>query len=264
MKIAVRRGHQRTGADGCASGLVNEIIVAEDYHNKLISKLKALGHEVLDVTPPEANRTLSNSLWYGIEKANNWKADLFISCHVNNAYNSYNGALGCEVLYYKSSSKGKDFAIKIEEQLSALGFKSRGSKADIRNLSELKNTNCPCVIIEPFFVEATEDVKIYKSVGGEGIANAILKGITGKTVSTPNNMASLNTSCNWLNLDGKTGICIGNEVRIRSSKDTNISTNILSCLNKGDKVKLYRKEDDWIHIYCKPHGGYVYAKYIKY
>ncbi|GAA0787929.1 N-acetylmuramoyl-L-alanine amidase [Hathewaya limosa] len=263
MKIAVRRGHQKTGQDGCASGLVNEIIVAEDYHNRLICKLNALGHEVLDVTPPEANRTLSNSLWYGIEKANKWKADLFISCHVNNAYNSFSGALGCEVLYYKNSSKGKDFAIKIEEQLSALGFKSRGAKADVRNLSELKNTNCPCVIIEPFFVEATEDIKIYKRVGGEGIANAILKGITGKTVLTSNNTTSLNTS-NWLNLDGKTGICIGNEVRIRSSKNTNISTNILSYLNKGDKVKLYRKEGDWIHIYYPNHGGYVSAKYIKY
>ncbi|GAA0083001.1 N-acetylmuramoyl-L-alanine amidase [Clostridium sp. CTA-6] len=187
MKIAIRRGHQRTGADGCASGIVNEITVAEDYKNRLISKFKALGCQVLDCTPPEANRSLSDSLFYGINKANAWGADIFISCHVNNAYDSYSGAIGCEVLYHRNSSKGQNYSTKIERELSNLGFKSRGAKSDTRGLAEINNTSCPCVVIEPFFCEATLDVSIYRKVGGEGIANAIVKGILGKTVNERGN-----------------------------------------------------------------------------
>ncbi|WP_261781312.1 N-acetylmuramoyl-L-alanine amidase [Clostridium botulinum] len=194
MKIAIRRGHQRTGADGCASGIVNEITVAEDYKNRLISKFKALGCQVLDCTPPEANRSLSDSLFYGINKANAWGADIFISCHVNNAYDSYNGAIGCEVLYHRNSSKGQNYATKIERELANLGFKSRGAKADTRGLAEINNTSCPCVVIEPFFCEATSDVATYRKVTGEGIANAIVKGILGKTVNDGDNSSSSSLS----------------------------------------------------------------------
>lgn len=196
MRVAVRRGHQRTGRDGCASGLVNEIDVANAYYVLVIDKLRKLGHEVLDATPPENDRSLSDSLYYGINKANNWKADLFISCHANKAYNTYNGALGCEVLYHKNSIRSKEYAIKVEKEIANLGFKSRGAKVDIRGLAELNNTNCPCIIIEPFFVEAVEDVNTYKRVGAEGIANAIVKGITGQIVRTQPKIES------YIKLDG--------------------------------------------------------------
>lgn len=191
MKIAVRRGHQYTGQDGSAQGIVKEIDVAERYYKLVIEGLKTLGHEVLDVTPPEANRTLSDSLNYGINKANDWGAELFVSCHANKAYNNYDGKLGCEVIYHKNSSNGKEIAINIEKELSNLKFKSRGAKEDIRGLAEINNTKMPSVIIEPFFVEATGDVATYNSVGDKGIANAIVKGITGHDISTES--PSLNT-----------------------------------------------------------------------
>lgn len=51
-------------------------------------------------------------------------------------------------------------------------------------------TNCLCIIVEPFFIEATGDVAIYNSVGNKGIANAIVKGITGQDIPYDNNPAS--------------------------------------------------------------------------
>ena len=67
----------------------------------------------------------------------------------------------------------------------------------------------------------------------------------------------------WINLDGKTGtICTPSGVNVREKKST--SSRILGTLSNGAKVQLYRKEGDWIHIYYPPHGGYVYAKYIRY
>lgn len=177
MKIAIRRGHQRTGQDIGAEALLKEIDVADYYYKEVIELLKKLGHEVLDVTPPEANRTVSNSLMYGIDKSNKWGAELFISCHANKAYDKYEGKLGCEVIYYPSSRKGRDYAVKVEKELSKLGFKSRGAKEDRRGLAELRLTNMPAIIIEPFFIEATEDVNLYKKIGAKAIAKAIVTGI---------------------------------------------------------------------------------------
>ena len=182
MKVAIRRGHQYTGQDQGAEGIVKEIDVAEKYYKLAAEGFKSLGYEVLDVTPPEANRTLSDSLIYGINMANNWGADLFVSCHVNNSYDSYKGSLGCEVIYAIGSSAGEKYATSVESQLSSLGFKSRGARADVRGLAELMHTNMPAIIVEPFFVEATNDVGVYNNIGGKAIANAIVKGVTGKDI----------------------------------------------------------------------------------
>lgn len=180
MKIAIRRGHQRTGSDLGSVGILREIDVAEDYYIEVIKQLKNLGHEVLDVTPPEAHRSTSESLNYGTSKANNWKADLYVSCHANNFYNRYEGALGSQVLYYKYSDKSREYAEKIHKELVKLGFRSRGAKADPKSSAELINTNMPAVIVEAFFVEALEDISIWKKVGAEEVAAAIVKGIVGE------------------------------------------------------------------------------------
>lgn len=190
-KYAIRRGHQRTGNDGCAVGILNEIDVANIYYSELMNNLRILGHEVLDVTPPEANRSLADSLNYGINKANSWGADYFISCHANKAYDYYEGSIGCEVLYSGGSSNGKQLAINVEKEIASIGFKSRGAKADVRGLAELRGTNMTAIIIEPFFLEATEDVANWNRVGGKGLANAITKGLTGQVIQE--NISNTNT-----------------------------------------------------------------------
>jgi len=95
----------------------------------------------------------------------------------------------------------------------------------------------------------------------ENMANAIVRGLVDTTVSTPSQTPTNNNS--WINLDGKTGtICTPSGVNVREKKST--SSRILGTLPNGTKIKLYRKEGDWIHIYYPPHGGYVYGKYIRY
>ncbi|AUM89155.1 N-acetylmuramoyl-L-alanine amidase [Clostridium botulinum] len=71
------------------------------------------------------------------------------------------------------------------------------------------------------------------------------------------------SNSNASNLDGKTGIInTASGVNVRAAKST--SASILKTLSNGTPVKLYRLEGEWMHIYCEPHGGYVYAKYINY
>lgn len=260
MKIAMRRGHQRTGSDGCAVGIVNEITVAEDYYKRAMEKFRQLGHEVLDCTPPEANRSLSDSLNYGINKANNWGADIFISCHANNAYNSYNGVIGCEVIYHRNSSKGKEYAINIEKQLADLRFKSRGAKQDVRGLAEMNRTSMPAVIVEPFFIEATDDVKVYRSVGGEGIANAIVEGITGKRVSNEEEKPQGSQEYDY-SLKGKTGTVTASALNVRDGAGTGYK--IIGQLVNGKKVEIGFAQGDFYNIYFGDHGGWVHKNYIK-
>ena len=175
MKIAVRGGHcpKITGA----SALIDELKEDRLIKDVVIKYLNQLGHTVLDVTPPDSTSGSSADLSYGVNKANNWGADLFVSIHFNNAYNSYNGALGTEVCVYSEN----DVAGRVVSQLASLGFRNRGQKVRT-GLYELKNTKMKSMIIEVCFVEATEDVALYKKIGPDTIGKAIAEAIANKKV----------------------------------------------------------------------------------
>lgn len=182
-KYAIRRGHQRTGYDGCAEDIVNEIDVVNLYYQHIISGLQSQGHEVLDVTPPEAYRSLSDSLMYGVIMANNWGADYFISCHANSCERTER-SVGCEVIYLDGSTKGQKLAISVDAAIANLGFKDRGAKPDIRGLAEIRRTYAPAIIIEPFFISSQADVDLFNNLGAEELGNAIVKGLTGVDVTS--------------------------------------------------------------------------------
>ena len=184
MKIAIRGGHcpKVTGA----SALIDELTENRKVKDAAIKYLKQLGHDVLDVTPLDETSTSSEDLAYGVNKANSWGADLFASIHFNKAYPSYTGALGSEVCVYSNF----DVAQRVVDGLGSLGFKNRGQKVRT-NLYELKNTKMKSMIIEVCFVEATEDVDLYKKLGpdviGQNIAESIANNKIEEPVSTTNN-----------------------------------------------------------------------------
>lgn len=171
MKVAVRGGHTElcTGA----SALIDELTEDRKVKDAVIKYLRQLGEEVLDVTPP-VNYTSDKykDLAYGVNKANEWGADLFVSIHFNKTYDSYNGELGSEVCVYSEN----EIAQRIVNALGDLGFKNRGQK--IRNeLYELRNTSMKAMIVETCFVEATEDVALYRKIGADAIGKAIAEAI---------------------------------------------------------------------------------------
>ena len=179
MKIAVRAGHNFKAIG--AVGLIDETTENRKVRDSVIKYLKQLGHEVLDVTP--GNMSTNEDLSYGVAKANAWGADLFISIHFNKAYNSYNGAIGTETWVYSKTDKFNDevYAQRIVNNISALGFKNRSVKEN-KELYELKNTKMPAVIVEVCFVEATEDVALYKKLGPDTIGKAIAEAIANKKI----------------------------------------------------------------------------------
>ena len=196
MKIAVRGGHvpKFTGA----SKFIDELTEDRKVKDSVIKYLRQLGCNVLDVTPPDNTSTLNGDLSYGVNKANNWGADLFVSIHFNKAYDIYNGCLGSEVCIYSKF----DIAQRVVNELSKLGFKNRGQKVR-NNLYELNHTKMKAMIIEVCFVEATGDVVLYKELGydliGKTIALAVANKKISATVETPkNNKPIINNTNNWI------------------------------------------------------------------
>lgn len=191
MKIAVRGGHCPKVPG--ARGILDELTEDRKVKDAVIKYLKKLGNEVLDVTPPDSISTSSADLAYGVNKANNWGADLFVSIHFNKAYDSYNGGLGSEVCVYSTHV----IAQRVVDALGSLGFKNRGQKVRT-GLYELRNTSMKSMIVETCFVEATEDVELYKKLGsdtiGKAIAEAIVNGSLGNSYpKTPSDNDGSNT-----------------------------------------------------------------------
>ena len=191
MKIAVRGGHvpKFTGA----SKFIDELTEDRKVKDSVIKHLKLLGCNVLDVTPPDNTNTLNADLSYGVNKANNWGADLFISIHFNKAYDIYNGCLGSEVCVYSPF----DTAQRVVNELAKLGFKNRGQKVR-NNLYELNHTKMKAMIIEVCFVEATGDVVLYKELGHDLIGKTIAQAITNKNITISNVKPTVNNTDNWI------------------------------------------------------------------
>ena len=175
MKIFIRFGHDTlingsfTGAVGC----LTEKEVIESYASSLSYSLFRNGHEIkMFGHTYKEHATSKIALMAGIDQANEWGADLFISCHANAGSSS---ATGCEVLYKKDSSK--KYATKVSEYISdLLNVTNRGAKyADDKG--EVNYTNMPAIIIEPIFVTNQSDCNKFKDVGGYKLGQTIASAI---------------------------------------------------------------------------------------
>ena len=222
MKIAVRGGHNFQ-ATGC-EGLINEVIEDRKVKDSLIKYLISLGHEVLDVTPGNMNR--DNDLVYGVSRANNWGADLFISIHFNKAYSSYNGAIGTETWVYSKSDNIKldeEIALRIVNSIAGLGFNNRGVK-EKTDLYELGATKMASIIVEVCFVEATEDVALYQKLGSDKIGQTIAYAISNKNLA--------NEVPNIKKEENKKQVSYNNdEYRIKEYPETGVFTCTVDAIN---------------------------------
>ncbi|AWZ48469.1 N-acetylmuramoyl-L-alanine amidase [Clostridiaceae bacterium 14S0207] len=266
MKIGLDAGHCRWGADIGARGCgMKEEEMTRTIANQVSRKLQALGHTVIICNIDKAS-TLEESLSHRYNTANRNNVDFYVSIHINGG-----GGKGSEIftMYARELPQAK----RTLDNLVKLGFTRRGIKNAMNyngrggRLSVIRNTHAPAMLVEVCFIDTQSDVNLYKQLGSDKIADAIVKGIVGETISTPKvskPQPKTNNNSKFINLDGKTGICTGEGVRIRSSKSTKDTSNVIGSLNKGDNVNLYRKEGDWIHIYYPKSGGYVYYKYIKF
>lgn len=244
--FAIDCGHTLSGADYGAVGIKAESILTREVGKRVITKLRNLNYRVLDVTVDKAN-SVSDSLYQRVAKAKakDIKVNKFISIH----FNQTTGGYGTEIYTYQNAQLQD--ALNILKYMNQLGYRNRGIK-DGSGLYVINATPMVSMLIECAFVDSVEDMKRYNP---DLISDAIVRGLTGK-------VASNNSNNNLQSLDGKLGIVTAKDgLNVRSDKSTN--SRILGVLKYGEKVRLFKKENNWISIYYKPHGGYVYADYIE-
>ncbi len=185
MRINISSGHNPDGKIACgAIGLIKESTENRVIKDLVMAKLKALGHTVYDCTVDDG-KSQSDVLNKIVAKCNAHTVDLDISIHFNAGANDKKGngvSTGTEVLVYNANSKAKPYAEKIVKSIASLGFKNRGVKYS-KSLYFLRKTKSPALLIEVCFVDDIDDVRLYNA---ENVANAIVLGITGQTVTTSN------------------------------------------------------------------------------
>lgn len=154
-------------------------------------------------------------------RANKWKADLFISIHFNAG-----GGDGFEVYVY--STKNKELGRTIEKHVKEIGQNSRGVKYD-PELIVLNSTNMKAALVECAFVDNKKDIKDWDENHelkemGEAIAEAV---------------------ADWLNLKKKQFKVkvIVNPLNIRSGPGTNYA--IKSKITDKGIYTIVEQDGDW-------------------
>ncbi len=202
MIINIHAGHNPDGKIGCgAVGLIKESTEARLVKDKVIAYLKELEHTVYDCTVDNGT-SQTDVLDKIVTKCNAHTVDLDISIHFNSGRNDYSGdgsIGGTEVWVYNKSGTSYNYAKKICESISALGFRNRGVKTNT-GLFVLANTNAQALLVECCFVDDKDDINIYNA---DKMAQAIVKGITEKKVETVKSntatTATVNDFKKWLN-----------------------------------------------------------------
>ena len=182
MVINIHAGHNPDGKVACgAVGLIRESTEARRVKDEVVTQLRELGNTVYDCTVNNGTGQ-KDVLQKIVEKCNAHKVDLDVSIHFNSGSGLQRDdkTTGTEVLVYSGYSIARDEAESVCKAIEELGFKNRGVKFR-PDLYVLRQTNAPAMLIECCFVNDPDDVELYDY---KKMASAIVKGITGMTVSS--------------------------------------------------------------------------------
>ena len=181
MKINVHAGHNPKGKVACgAIGLLDESTENRNVVKELKAILETEGHIVYDCTCDNGT-SVSDVINKIVAKSNTNTVDLDVSIHFNSGAKDKTGnskSTGTECLIYNTSNNKEVIAKRICANIAQLNFKNRGVKIRT-DLSILKKTKAPCVLVECCFVDDFDDVKLYNP---KSMAKAIAQGILNKTI----------------------------------------------------------------------------------
>jgi N-acetylmuramoyl-L-alanine amidase len=138
-----------------ASGYIDEVTEARRIVDQLVIEFKKRGCKV-ESFHDDVSTTVSQNLDRICSYHNDRERDLDISVHFN-AGGESDRPIGTEVLYLTQA----ELASRLSAAIASCGFIDRGGK--YRNdLSFLKNTEMPSVLLEICFVDSEPDVDLYK------------------------------------------------------------------------------------------------------
>ncbi len=177
MKFGIDIGHNCPPRDTGAVGIKREDVLTKDVGTRLMQKLTALGHSVINCTPSTATSP-NDSLRQRVSKANANQVDIFVSIHFN-AFSPTNTPRGSEVFAISNASQA--IARRVLNEIVKLGFKDRGVKSKPAYFV-IKNTSMPAILVECCFIDSKADMDLFDA---EKMAEAIKVGLVGKDAPPP-------------------------------------------------------------------------------
>ena len=168
-KVFLDAGHGGKDAGAVGNGL-KEKDINLSVTLKIGEILKSHGIEVVYSRVNDVFIELSDIA----KKANNSKADIFVSIHCNSF--RYSSAKGMETYSYPNSLQGAKLSKNIYDSIikDKVYTANRGTKTE--NFAVLRLTNMPATLVELAFVSNSQDAYILKNRQQE-LALAVAKGI---------------------------------------------------------------------------------------
>ena len=172
MKIAVSAGHYPE-RPGCSASQLTE------HHECMV--LAALVVNLAGSVGIKAHMIGTGNLIKKVDEINNGGYALGIEIHLNAG-----GGSGCEILHYPDSKKGISLATEIQHCIvDRTDIRDRGIKTGYYKTVQanglcyiLAHTNCPFIIIEPFFLDSHKDrARFINADSYLSIAAAIVEGL---------------------------------------------------------------------------------------
>lgn len=189
-RIAVFAGHG--GRDpGAVSNGRRESDENLILSNMVTSILRAQGYEVINNRTTDVARDIRNDA----QLANDLDVCAVIEIHLNS--NSGTPSTGTEAFHSVVGGLGRQMAIEITNNISALGFVNRGPRTRLNADGQdwfgiIRLTRAPTVLVEVAFINNPDDMALFDELGHEIISQAIADGImqvfpirTGTGTSTP-------------------------------------------------------------------------------
>ncbi len=212
-KIFVRLGHDKkksgkfTGAQHEDKTVtLAEKDVIDKYGFVLATELFNMGYDVYiyrtkDFTFEGRNASI-NAVNAGIDAANEWKADYFISCHANSIGQDKEKIYGTEILYNKNTTNSSHADQMLDAILNVLHTyrneamrrisKEKGmSKAAYESglylrervipgrVNEMVRTSMPAILLEPLYISNPVDRAAFNECGGGRLGVAIAQCVDG-------------------------------------------------------------------------------------
>lgn len=151
MKIGIRDGHSPNCKGAIA--LRDEQACMRVLCNEVIEILQKHGHETI-YCGSNAN-TEDKELSEGINKANNFNVDIFISLHMDVSNGEGNGT--CAFVARNARKSIREVGQRLVDNFESLGLQNRGVRES--NYREMREVNAPNIIFETMFCDNKHDIE---------------------------------------------------------------------------------------------------------
>ena len=244
--------------------------VRENEFNRAVVKfldeeLKRCGFKTLLTAPTDEDTPLATR----VARANNAKADLFISIHYNALDGKFDGerkdpeGFSAHVYLGNKNTKSGQFA-KIALKHLAGGTPQKNRGVVEQNLYVTRNTKMPAVLFELGFMDNKReallmvDVNFQKECAQE-IAKAVCefygkKYVSSNTVSKPNKPVN--------NTSGHIGVATVKVDTLNLRSEPSVKGKLIRTLKKGEAYKVYAIKDGWYNLGANQWASNVGNKYM--